>query len=154
MSLKKMLTFRENNKPKRPRHFRILQTSTKPSMVENTETVHSKTSSSTVDVEKFVKCIKTRVFVDKRLHQYYRNETQKPNKIYFPDSLFDFCVDEKDNLSFWYLFVTRIQGNPISLDSCTQFQLYATCIRFWARQITVGRQYVHLQVSFFSPHVS
>ncbi|ORE13462.1 hypothetical protein BCV71DRAFT_278073 [Rhizopus microsporus] len=83
---KEILAFRKTNRSKRPRHFRILGKLTKPSMIKNAETLLSKMQSSTVDLDTFVKYIKTRASVNKILGQYYGNETQKSEEIYFPDS--------------------------------------------------------------------
>ncbi|KAI7903813.1 uncharacterized protein BX663DRAFT_530526 [Cokeromyces recurvatus] len=89
---KEVLVFTKNDRSRRSRHFRTLQKSTKPSMVESAEALLSKTPSSTVDVFKFVDYIKTRSSVKKVLNQYYGNETKSSKDLYFPGSLFDFFL--------------------------------------------------------------
>ncbi|KAI9245149.1 hypothetical protein EDC94DRAFT_418624 [Helicostylum pulchrum] len=91
------------------RHFRILRKVTKPTVIKNSEALLSKKQSFTVGVDKFLKYIKARTSVDNVLSQYYGNETQKSEEIYFPDSCFDFHVNEKGNLYFGSLYITRIQ---------------------------------------------
>ncbi|KAI7904686.1 uncharacterized protein BX663DRAFT_541673 [Cokeromyces recurvatus] len=131
---KKVLVFTKNDRSKRSRHFRTLRKSTKPSMVESDEALLSKTPSSTVDVLKFVDYIKTRSSMEKVLNQYYGNETKSSKDLYFPGSLFDFCVDEKSNLYFRHLFVLNIQDIVSSPDTRTQSQPYHTYLQLMLQQ--------------------
>lgn len=131
---KEVLVFTKNDRSKRSRHFRILRKSTKPSMVESAEALLSKTSSSTVDVVKFLDYIKTRSSMENVLNQYYRNETKSSKDLYFPGSLFDFRVDEKSNLYFGHLFVLNIRGIIPSPETQTQFQLYHTYLQLMLQQ--------------------
>ncbi|RCH78961.1 hypothetical protein CU097_002268, partial [Rhizopus azygosporus] len=71
--------------------------------------------------------------------------TQKSEEIYFPDSWFDFRVNEKGNLYFRNLFVTRIRGffpqnKDVFPGSSTKSQLYATYIRIMLQQKHISKR--------------
>ncbi|GAA5794730.1 hypothetical protein HPULCUR_000076 [Helicostylum pulchrum] len=118
---------------------------TKPTVIKNSEALLSKEQSSTVDVDKFLRYINARASMDKVLSQYYGTETQKSEEIHSPDSCFDFHVNEKGNLYFGGLYVTRIQDFPqqhnmVSLEKLTNSQWYATYIRIMIQQTHISRR--------------
>jgi hypothetical protein len=73
------------------------------------------------------------------LYEYYGNETTKSTETYFPESEFDFGVDQKYNLYYRNLFIARICGffpqpENYSTDSSVKSQLYATYLQTMLRQ--------------------
>jgi hypothetical protein len=90
-------------------------------------------------LEKFVQYIKTKASVKDTLCEYYGNETTKSKETYFPESEFDFRVDQKYNLYYGNLFIARIrsfspQSENYSTDSSVRFQLYATYLQIMLQQ--------------------
>ncbi|KAI9274976.1 hypothetical protein EDC94DRAFT_666624 [Helicostylum pulchrum] len=83
---------------------------TLPLIVKEAEAALSKTESKSVQLEKFKLYITARALVKNTLYAYYGNETQKPEEVYFPDSRFDFRLDENCNLYYGNLFVVRIRS--------------------------------------------
>ncbi|KAG1137651.1 hypothetical protein G6F37_011068 [Rhizopus arrhizus] len=82
----------------------------------------------------FVQYIKTRASVKNTLYEYYGNETTKSKETYFPESEFDFRVDQKCDLYYGNLFIARIrvffsQPENCSTDSSVKSQLYATYLQ-------------------------
>ena len=68
------------------------------------------------------------------MSEYYENETTKSKETYFPESEFDFRVDQKCNLYYGNLFIARIRGffpqpENYSTDSSVKSQLYATYLQ-------------------------
>ncbi|KAI9247413.1 hypothetical protein EDC94DRAFT_643148 [Helicostylum pulchrum] len=113
---------------------------TKPTVIKNSEALLSKEQSSTVDVDKFLRYINARASMDKVLSQYYGTETQKSEEIHSPDSCFDFHVNEKGNLYFGGLYVTRIQDFPqqhnmVSLEKLTNSQCEQAGLRQRASEL-------------------
>lgn len=93
----------------------------------------------TADVDIFVNYTKARASVDKILSQYYGNETQQLEEVYFPGACFEFSVDAKSNLYFGNLFVASIrvffsQNKVLPPISSTESQLYANYIRIMLQQ--------------------
>ncbi|KAG1132741.1 hypothetical protein G6F37_013339 [Rhizopus arrhizus] len=66
--------------------------------------------SNSVDLKKLVQYIKARASVKATLYEYYGNEITKSKETYFPESEFDFRVDQKCNLYYENLFIARIRG--------------------------------------------
>ena len=71
-----------------------------------------------------------RASVKNTLYEYYGNEKTKSKETYFPESEFDFRVDQKCNLYYENLFIKRIRGfflqpENYSTDSSVKPQLYA-----------------------------
>ncbi|KAG0797195.1 hypothetical protein G6F57_000562 [Rhizopus arrhizus] len=92
------------------------------------EAILSRSESNSVDLKKFVQYIKTRASVKNTLYEYYENETTKSKETYFPESEFDFRVDQKCNLYYGNLFIARIRGfspqpENYSTDSSVKSQL-------------------------------
>ncbi|KAG1085802.1 hypothetical protein G6F42_021245 [Rhizopus arrhizus] len=92
---KQTLIFTKNNRSKCSRHFRYLRKRTQPFVVQKAEAILSRSESNSVDLKKFVEYIKTRASVKNTLYEYYENETTKSKETYFPESEFDFRVDQK-----------------------------------------------------------
>ncbi|KAG1027612.1 hypothetical protein G6F25_012534 [Rhizopus arrhizus] len=92
---KQSLIFSKNNRSKCSRQFRYLRKRTQPFVVQKVETILSRSESNSVDLKKFVQYIKTRASVKNTLYEYYENETTKSKETYFPESEFDFRVDQK-----------------------------------------------------------
>jgi hypothetical protein len=107
---KQTLIFTKNNRSKCSRHFRYLRKRTQPFVVQKAEAILSKSESNSVDLKKYVQYIKTRASVKNTLYEYYENETTKSEETYFPESEFDFRVDQKCNLYYGNLFIARIRG--------------------------------------------
>ncbi|KAG1491973.1 hypothetical protein G6F54_009637 [Rhizopus delemar] len=109
---KQTLIFTKNNRSKCSRHFRYLRKNTQPFVVQKAEAVLSRSESNS---------------------DYYGNET------YFPESEFDFRVDQKCNLYYVNLFTTKIRGffpqpENYSTDSSVNSQLYATYLQIMLQQ--------------------
>ncbi|KAG1505912.1 hypothetical protein G6F53_010071 [Rhizopus delemar] len=94
---KQTLIFTKNNRSKCSRHFRYLRKRTQPFVVQKAESILSRSEFNSVKLKKFVQYIKTRASVKNTLYEYYGNETTKSKETYFPESEFDFRVDQKCN---------------------------------------------------------
>ncbi|KAG0782785.1 hypothetical protein G6F21_010919 [Rhizopus arrhizus] len=92
---KRTLIFTKSNRSQCSRHFRYLRKRTQPFVVQKAEAILSRSESNSVDLKKFVEYIKTRASVKNTLYEYYENETTKSKETYFPESEFDFRVDQK-----------------------------------------------------------
>ncbi|KAG1376090.1 hypothetical protein G6F61_007901 [Rhizopus arrhizus] len=92
---KQTLIFTKNNRSKCSKYFRYLRKRTQPFVVQKAETILSRSESNSVNLKKFVQYIKTRASVKNTLYEYYGNETTKSKEKYFPESEFDFRVDQK-----------------------------------------------------------
>ncbi|KAG1086456.1 hypothetical protein G6F42_020983 [Rhizopus arrhizus] len=92
---KRILIFTKNNRSQCSRHFRYLRKRTQPFVVQKAEAILSRSESNSVDLKKFIQYIKTRASVKNTLYEYYENETTKSKETYFPESEFDFRVDQK-----------------------------------------------------------
>jgi hypothetical protein len=73
------------------------------------------------------------------LYEYYGNKTTRSKEIYFPESEFDFRVNQKCNLYYGNLFIARIRGfspqsENYSTDSSVKSQLYATYLQTMLQQ--------------------
>ncbi|KAG1138193.1 hypothetical protein G6F37_009653 [Rhizopus arrhizus] len=115
---KQTLIVTKNNRSKCSRHFRYLR-KPKQSFLD---------LNSTLNLKKFVQYIKTRALVKNTLYEYYGNETTKSKEVYFPESEFDFRVNQKCNLYHQNLFIARICGffpqpENYSTDSSVKSQL-------------------------------
>ncbi|KAG0891114.1 hypothetical protein G6F34_011942 [Rhizopus arrhizus] len=136
---KQTLIFIKNNRSKCPRHFRYLRKRTQPFVIQKAEAILSRSESNSVDLKKFVQYIKTRASVKNTLYEYYENETTKSKETYFPESEFDFRVDQKCNLYYGNLFIARIRGffpqpENYSTDSSVKSQLYPTYLQTMLQQ--------------------
>ncbi|KAG1372153.1 hypothetical protein G6F61_011303 [Rhizopus arrhizus] len=136
---KQSLIFSKNNRSKCSRQFRYLRKRTQPFVVQKVETILSRSESNSVDLKKFVQYIKTRASVKNTLYEYYENETTKSKETYFPESEFDFRVDQKCNLYYGNLFIARTHGffpqsENFSTDSSVKPQLYATYLQTMLQQ--------------------
>ncbi|KAG0808883.1 hypothetical protein G6F57_016019 [Rhizopus arrhizus] len=136
---KQTLIFIKNNRSKCSRRFRYLRKRTQPFVVQKVETILSRSESNSVNLKKFVQYIKTRASVKKTLYEYYENETTKSKETYFPESEFDFRVDQKCNLYYGNLFIARIrdffpQPENYSTDSFVKSQLYTTYLQTLLKQ--------------------
>ncbi|KAG1038925.1 hypothetical protein G6F43_012612 [Rhizopus delemar] len=136
---KQTLIFTKNNRSKCSRHFRYLRKRTQPFVVQKAEEVLSRCESNSVNLKKFVQYIKTRASVKTTLYEYYGNETTKSKETYFPESEFDFRVDQKCNLYYGNLFIARIRGffpqpENYSTDSSVKSQLYDTYLQIMLQQ--------------------
>ncbi|EIE84513.1 hypothetical protein RO3G_09223 [Rhizopus delemar RA 99-880] len=107
---KQTLIFTKNNRSKCSRHFRYLRKRTQPFVVQKAEAILSRSEPNSVNLRKFVQYIKTRASVKTTLYEYYGNETTKSKETYFPESEFDFRVDQKCNLYYGNLFIAKIRG--------------------------------------------
>ncbi|KAG1392031.1 hypothetical protein G6F60_012263 [Rhizopus arrhizus] len=105
---KQTLIFTKNNRSKCSRHFRYLRKRTQPFVVQKAEAILSRSESNSVDLKKFVQYIKTRASVKTILYEYYGNETTKSKETYFPESEFDFRVDQKISVNS-QLYATYLQ---------------------------------------------
>ncbi|KAG1137908.1 hypothetical protein G6F37_011908 [Rhizopus arrhizus] len=112
---KQTLIFTKNSRSKYSRHFRYLRKRTQPFVVQKAKAILSRSESNFVDLKKFVQYIKTRGSVKATLYEYYGNETTKSKETYFPESEFDFRVDQKCNLYYGNLFIARIRGFSLNL---------------------------------------
>jgi hypothetical protein len=141
---KQTLVYTKMTRNKIARHFKILRKKTKPEMIKAAEVILSNTKSSSVDVGNYIKYIKARASVDTLLSEYYGNETQKTKKTYFPDSCFEFHVNNKGDLYFGHLYITRIRGyfpqHEIAPDSSTRFHLYATYLQIMMKQKHISQR--------------
>ncbi|KAG1132354.1 hypothetical protein G6F38_013307 [Rhizopus arrhizus] len=136
---KQTLIFTKNNRSKCSRHFRYLRKRTQPFVVQKAEAILSRSESNSVDLKKFVQYIKTRASVKNTLYEYYEKETTKSKEAYFPESEFDFRVDQNCNLYYGNLFIARIRGffpqpENYSTDSSVKSQLYATYLQTMLQQ--------------------
>ncbi|KAG1325236.1 hypothetical protein G6F63_012245 [Rhizopus arrhizus] len=136
---KQTFIFTKNNRSKCSRHFRYLRKRTQPFVVQKAEAILSRSESNSVDLKKFVQYIKTRASVKNTLYEYYENETTKSKETYFPESEFDFRVDQKCNLYYGNLFIARIRGfspqpENYSTDSSVKSQLYPTYLQTMLQQ--------------------
>jgi hypothetical protein len=73
------------------------------------------------------------------LYEYYGNEKTKPKETYFPESEFDFRVDQKCNLYYKNLFIARIRGffpqpENYSTDSSVKSQPHVTYLQTMLQQ--------------------
>ncbi|KAG1376449.1 hypothetical protein G6F61_007586 [Rhizopus arrhizus] len=121
---KQTLIFTKNNRSKCSRNFRYLRKRTQPFVVQEAEAILSRSESNSVDSKKFVQYIKTRAL---------------SKETYFPESEFDFRVDQKCNLYYGNLFIARIRGffpqpENYSTDSSIKSQLYATYLQTMLQQ--------------------
>ncbi|KAG1296531.1 hypothetical protein G6F66_003379 [Rhizopus arrhizus] len=136
---KQTFIFTKNNRSKCSRHFRYLRKRTQPFVVQKAEAILSRSESNSVDLKKFVQYIKTRASIKNTLYEYYENETTKSKETYFPESEFDFRVDQKCNLYYGNLFIARIRGffpqpENYSTDSSVEPQMYATYLQTMLQQ--------------------
>ncbi|KAG1389318.1 hypothetical protein G6F60_013392 [Rhizopus arrhizus] len=136
---KQTFIFTKNNRSKCSRHFRYLRKRNQPFVVQKAEAILSRSESNSVDLKKFVQYIKTRTSIKNILYEYYENETTKSKETYFPESEFDFRVDQKCNLYYGNLFIARIRGffsqpENYSTDSSVKSQLYATYLQTMLQQ--------------------
>ncbi|KAG1038652.1 hypothetical protein G6F43_012661 [Rhizopus delemar] len=136
---KQTLIFTKINRSKCSRHFRYLRKRTQPFAVQKAEAILSRSESNSVNLKKFVQYIKTRASVKTNLYEYYGNETTKSKETYFPESEFDFRVDQKCNLYYGNLFIAKIRGffpqpENYSTDSSVKSQLYATYLQIMLQQ--------------------
>ncbi|KAG0995099.1 hypothetical protein G6F63_006997 [Rhizopus arrhizus] len=136
---KQTLIFTKNNCSKYSRHFRYLRKRTQPFVDQKAEAILSRSESNSVNLKKFVQYIKTRASVKNTLYEYYGNETTKSKEAYFPESDFDFRVDQKCNLYYGNLFIARTRGffpqpKNYSTDSSVKCQLYATYLQIMLQQ--------------------
>ncbi|GAA5794846.1 hypothetical protein HPULCUR_000194 [Helicostylum pulchrum] len=109
------------------------------------EAALSKTESKSVQLEKFKLYITARALVKNTLYAYYGNETQKPEEVYFPDSRFDFRLDENCNLYYGNLFVVRIrsfspQPEQESTEGFVMSQVYANYLQIILQQYHVSKR--------------
>ncbi|CEP17069.1 hypothetical protein [Parasitella parasitica] len=104
------LIYTKNSRLKCSRHFKQLRKRNQPSVVREAELTLSRFKSKTVNLNNFVEYAKARASVQKTLYDYYGNETRTPTTRYFPQSEFDFHVDQRGNLYYGNLFVVRIRG--------------------------------------------
>ncbi|KAG1139201.1 hypothetical protein G6F37_011160 [Rhizopus arrhizus] len=114
---KQTLIFTKNNCSKYSRHFRYLRKRTQHFVDQKAEAILSRSESNSVNLKKFVQYIKARASVKTTLYEYYGNETTKSKETYFPESEFDFRVDQKCNLYYDNLFITRIYGFSSQLEN-------------------------------------
>ncbi|KAG1008285.1 hypothetical protein G6F27_006634 [Rhizopus arrhizus] len=105
---KQTLIFTKNNRSKCSKYFRYLRKRTQPFVVQKAETILSRSEFNSVDLKKFVQYIKTRASVKNTLYEYYGNETTKSKEKYFPESEFDFRVDQKISVKS-QLYATYLQ---------------------------------------------
>ncbi|KAG1416609.1 hypothetical protein G6F59_009203 [Rhizopus arrhizus] len=103
------------------------------------KSTEGKSESNSVDLKRFVQYIKTRASVKNTLYEYYENETTKSKETYFPESEFDFRVDQNCNLYYGNLFIARIRGffpqpENYSTDSSVKSQLYPTYLQTMLQQ--------------------
>ncbi|KAG1149874.1 hypothetical protein G6F37_001259 [Rhizopus arrhizus] len=103
------------------------------------KSTEGKSESNSVDLKKFVQYIKTRASVKNTLYEYYEKETTKSKEAYFPESEFDFRVDQNCNLYYGNLFIARIRGffpqpGNYSTDSSVKSQLYPTYLQTMLQQ--------------------
>jgi hypothetical protein len=103
-------------------------------VVQKAEAILFRSESNSVNLKKFVQYIKTRALVKNTLYEYYGNETTKSKETYFPESEFNFLVNQKCNLYYANLFIARIRGffpqpENHSTDSYVKSQLYATYLQ-------------------------
>ncbi|KAG1641913.1 hypothetical protein G6F44_005356 [Rhizopus delemar] len=136
---KQTLIFTKNNRSKCSRHFRYLRKRTQLFVVQKAEAILSRSEPNSVNLRKFVQYIKTRVSVKTTLYEYYGNETTKSKETYFPESEFDFRVDQKCNLYYGNLFIAKIRGffpqpKNYSTDSSVKSQLYVTYLQIILQQ--------------------
>ncbi|KAG1153588.1 hypothetical protein G6F37_010221 [Rhizopus arrhizus] len=136
---KQALIFTKNNRSKCSRHFGYLRKPTQPFVVQKAEAILSRPESNSVNLKKFVQYIKTRASIKNILYEYYENKTTKSKETYFPESEFDFRVDQKCNLYYGNLFIARIRGffpqpENYSTDSSVKPQLYATYLQTMLQQ--------------------
>ncbi|KAG1505783.1 hypothetical protein G6F52_012054 [Rhizopus delemar] len=136
---KQTLIFTKNNRSKCSRHFRYLRKRTQPLAVQKAEAILSRSESSSVNLRRFVQYIQTRASVKHTLYEYYGNETTKSKETYFPESEFDFRVDQKCNLYYGSLFIAKIrdffpQPENYSTDSFVKSQPYATYLQIMLQQ--------------------
>ncbi|KAG0752776.1 hypothetical protein G6F24_013382 [Rhizopus arrhizus] len=136
---KRILIFTKNNRSQCSRHFRYLRKRTQPFVVQKAEAILSRSESNSVDLKKFIQYIKTRASVKNTLYEYYENETTKSKETYFPESEFDFRVDQKCNLYYGNLFIARIRGffpqpENYSTDSSVKSQLYTIYLQTMLQQ--------------------
>jgi hypothetical protein len=99
----------------------------------------SGSESNSVNLKKFVQYIKTRPSAKATLYEYYGNKTTNFKETYFPESEFDFRIDQKCNLYYGNLFIARICGvfpqpENYSTDSSVKSQLYATYLQTMLQQ--------------------
>ncbi|KAG0765925.1 hypothetical protein G6F24_004031 [Rhizopus arrhizus] len=136
---KQTFIFTKNNRSKCSRHFRYLRKRTQPFVVQKAEAILYRSESNSVNLKKFVQYIKTRASVKNNLYEYYGNETTKSKETYFPESDFDFRVDQKCNLYYGNLFIARTRGffprpKNYSTDSSVEPQMYATYLQTMLQQ--------------------
>ncbi|KAG1137810.1 hypothetical protein G6F37_012511 [Rhizopus arrhizus] len=121
---KQTLIFTKNDHSKCSRHFRYLRRRTQRFVVQKAEAVLSRSEPNSVDLEKFVQYIKTRA---------------SSKETYFPESEFDFRVDQKCNLYYGNLFIARIRGflpqpENYFTDNSVKPQLYTTYLQVMLKQ--------------------
>ncbi|CEP15153.1 hypothetical protein [Parasitella parasitica] len=107
---KEIMIFTKNDRSKCSRHFRRLRKLLQPSQIREAETYLSGFATKSVNMEKFVEYIQARASVKDILYEYYGNETAKSITEFYPESQFDFKVDQKCNLYYENLFVAKIRG--------------------------------------------
>ncbi|KAG1162954.1 hypothetical protein G6F37_001678 [Rhizopus arrhizus] len=117
---KQTFIFTKNNRSKCSRHFRYLRKRTQRFVVQKAEAILSRSESNSVDLKKVC-------------------TTTKSKETYFPESEFDFRVDQKCNLYYGNLFIARIRGffpqpENYSTDSSVKSQLYPTYLQTMLQQ--------------------
>ncbi|KAG1151747.1 hypothetical protein G6F38_001044 [Rhizopus arrhizus] len=105
---KQTLVFTKNNRSKYSRHFRYLRKRTQPFMVQKAKAILSRSEFNSVNLKKFVQYIKTRPSAKATLYEYYGNKTTYFKETYFPESEFDFRIDQK-SLRKSQLYATYLQ---------------------------------------------
>ncbi|KAG1141528.1 hypothetical protein G6F37_007603 [Rhizopus arrhizus] len=110
---KQVLIFTKNNGSKCLGYFKYLRKCTQPFVVQKAEAILSRSESNSVNLKKFVQYIKTKA---------------SSKETYFPESEFDFRVDQKCNFYYGKLFIARIRGFSLqpenySTDSSVKSQL-------------------------------
>ncbi|KAG1447675.1 hypothetical protein G6F55_011001 [Rhizopus delemar] len=136
---KQTLIFTKNNRSKCSKHFKYLRKCTQLFVVQKAEAILSRSESNSVNLKKFVQYIKTSASVKNTLYEHYGNETIKSIEIYFPESEFDFRVDQKCNLYYGNLLIAKICGffpqpKNYSTDGSLKSQLYAIYLQIMLQQ--------------------
>ncbi|KAG1638458.1 hypothetical protein G6F44_008811 [Rhizopus delemar] len=136
---KRTLIFTKNSRSKCSGHFRYLRKCTQPFVIQKAEATLFRPESNSVNLEKFVRYIKTRASGKHTLYEYYGNESTKSKETCFPESEFDFRVDQKWNLYYENLLIARTRGffpqlENYSTDNSIKSQLYVTYLQIRLQQ--------------------
>ncbi|KAI9249939.1 hypothetical protein EDC94DRAFT_663792 [Helicostylum pulchrum] len=118
---------------------------TKPLIVAEAEAALSTTVLKSVNLEKFTRYIKARAVVADTLYEYSGNKSQQSEEVFISGSSFEFHVDEKCNLYYESLFVTKIRGffpqsenEPI--DSSANSEVYTNYLRLLLYQPHISKR--------------